>query len=259
MSGNTWMITGVSSGLGRKLAGLKAQYGSRFWKAHLDVTDSGEVRKVVDAAFAELGRIEVVVNNAGYGLFGAAEEVSDEQIRHQLHTNLIGPIHVVRAALPHLRAQGGGRIIQISSYGGQATNPGASLYNASKWGIEGFMEATAQDVAGFNVGVTIVEPGAAETGFRSNGAQLGNALPAYDDTPASLARSIKTSTHPAPGDAAKIADAIINSAAENPAPLRLVLGSDAYRYIHAALSERLAALEQEKGRAFSTDLTQVAR
>lgn len=280
MSNSSWFITGVSSGFGRELtrqvlarggrvagtmrhpdsvADLRAQYGERFWAAHLDVTDTAEVRRVVDAAFAELGRIDVVVNNAGYGLFGAAEEVSDEQIRHQLDTNLMGPIQVVRAALPHLRAQGGGRIVQISSYGGQATNPGASLYNASKWGVEGFMDATAQDVAPFGIGVTIVEPGGAGTGFRSGGAQLGTPMEAYDGTPASMARGIKTSTHPAPGDPVKIAAAIIASADQNPAPKRLALGSDAYGYIRAALSERLTALEQQKDLAFSTDVGAAAR
>jgi len=101
------------------------------------------VRDVVARAFADLGRIDVIVNNAGYGLFGAAEELSDQQILDQINTNLVGPIQVTRAVLPHLREQGGGRIIQLSTYGGQATNPGASLYNASKFGVEGFMESLA--------------------------------------------------------------------------------------------------------------------
>jgi NAD(P)-dependent dehydrogenase (short-subunit alcohol dehydrogenase family) len=280
MSHTTWFITGVSSGIGRELteqvlarggrvagtvrrpdsvAPIRSRYGDRFWSAHLDVTDTTEVRRVVDDAFTELGRIDVVVSNAGYGLFGAAEELSDEQITRQLDTNLRGPIEVVRAALPHLRKQGGGRIVQISSYGGQATNAGASLYNASKWGVEGFMEATARDVAGFGIGLTIVEPGGARTEFRSGGAQLGTALEAYDGTPASLVRGIRTSTHPAPGDPRKIAAAIIDSVGQNPVPLRMVLGSDAYDYVHTALSERLTALEHQKALAFSTDFTEDGR
>jgi NAD(P)-dependent dehydrogenase (short-subunit alcohol dehydrogenase family) len=132
--------------------------------------------------------IDVVINNAGYGLFGAAEEVTDAQILQQINTNLIGSIQVVRAALPHLREQGGGRIIQISSYGGQATHPGACMYHASKWGIEGFMESTRKDVALFDIGVTIVEPGGARTQFRSGSSQLGSAMGAYDDSPASMTR-----------------------------------------------------------------------
>lgn len=113
----------------------------------------------------------VVSRNAGYGLFGAAEELTDEQIEHQINTNLVGSTQVARAALPHLRAQGGGRIIQISTYGGQATNPGATLYNASK----------------FNIGATIIEPGIARTDFRSGSSRLAAPLSAYDGTPASFA------------------------------------------------------------------------
>jgi NAD(P)-dependent dehydrogenase (short-subunit alcohol dehydrogenase family) len=130
---------------------LTEKYGEQLWLAHLDVTDTAEVNQVVNKAFGDLGRIDGVINNAGYGLFGAAEELSDEQIDHQINTNLLGSIQVVRAALPHLRSQGGGRVIQVSTYGGQATNPGATLYNASKWGIEGFMEALSKEVAPFNI------------------------------------------------------------------------------------------------------------
>ncbi|MEK8173111.1 SDR family NAD(P)-dependent oxidoreductase [Streptomyces sp. M19] len=126
---------------------LRTTYGDRFWLGHLDVTDTARVREVVDAAFGELGRVDVVVSNAGYGLFGAAEEFSDEQVIHQITTNLIGSIQTARAALPHLRAQGGGRIIQMSSVAGLAAHPGASLYHAGKWGVEGFMEALAAEVA----------------------------------------------------------------------------------------------------------------
>ncbi|MDT4959104.1 MAG: hypothetical protein QOD31_2903 [Pseudonocardiales bacterium] len=274
MTQRTWLITGVSSGFGRELTeqllsrgdrvtgtvrtldsvdDLKDKYGELLWLAHLDVTDTAQVQQVVTNAFTDLGRIDVVINNAGYGLFGAVEELSDEQIRHQIDTNLVGSIQVVRTALPHLRAQGGGRIIQISSYGGQATNPGASLYNASKFGIEGFIEATSKDVAPFNIGVTIIEPGGARTSFRSGSSQLGTPLDAYDNTPASLARGIRTSTHPSPGDPAKMAKAIIDSVEQTPAPTRLALGSDAYTYIHTALTERLADLEAQHDLAASTD------
>ena len=114
---------------------------------------------VVDRCFAELGRIDVIVSNAGYGLFGAAEELTDAQVDHIIATNLTGSIQLIRSALPHLRAQGGGRIIQ-TTYGGQVAFPGNSLYHASKWGIEGFAESVAQEVAPFGIGVTIVEPAA---------------------------------------------------------------------------------------------------
>jgi NAD(P)-dependent dehydrogenase (short-subunit alcohol dehydrogenase family) len=274
MTRRTWFITGVTSGFGRHLTELSlergdrvagtvrrmsamddlaAKYGDQLWLAHLDVTDLPEVTHVVDKAFADLGTIDVVVNNAGYGLFGAAEELTDEQILHHVHTNLLGSIQVVRAAVPHLRAQGGGRILQVSTYGGQATNPGSSLYNASKWGIEGFMESTAKDIAPFGIGVTIVEPGSARTEFRTGSARLATPLSVYDDTPAAMPRGIRNPALPSVGDPVKMAQAMIDSVDRQPAPRRLVLGSDSYRYMHAALTERLAELEAQQGFASSTD------
>ncbi|MGW4669266.1 SDR family oxidoreductase [Streptomyces sp. NPDC004324] len=274
MTAQTWLITGVSSGFGRHMAellladgarvfgtvrdpgsvaDLTSVHGDRFRPATLDVTDFPAVRRVVDQAFAELGRIDVVVNNAGYGLFGAAEELSDEQVQHQIDTNLTGSIQVARAALPHLREQGGGRIVQLSTYGGQATHPGATMYHASKWGIEGFMESLAKEVAGFGIGVTIVEPGGARTGFRTAGSRLAEPLAAYDGTPAAMVRGVRTAP-PAAGDPVRMAAAIISCAVRTPAPRRLVLGSDSYRFLHDALTERLAELETQKESAATTDL-----
>ncbi len=274
MTSRTWFITGINSGFGRQMteqllergervagtvrrpgavADLEDKYGEQLWVGHLDVTDLPNVRATVDRAFADLGRIDVVVNNAGYGLFGAAEELTDEQVVAQLNTNLLGSIQVVRAALPHLRAQGGGRLIQISTYGGQATNPGASLYHAGKWGIEGFMEGTAKDVAPFGIGVTIVEPGGARTEFRFESLQLAQPLSAYDQSPAAMVRGAKDRSRPPLGDPAKMAARIIDSAAQEPAPLRLVLGSDAYRFVTGALRERLAQIEPQETLAASTD------
>jgi NAD(P)-dependent dehydrogenase (short-subunit alcohol dehydrogenase family) len=156
MAQRAWFITGVNRGFGREMteqllergdrvAGtvrdldsvrdLTEKYGDRFWAARLDVTDTAEIRKVVDAAFGALGTIDVVVNNAGYGLFGAAEEFTDEQVAHEIGTNLLGSIQVVRSALPHLRAQQQARIIQVSTFGGQAALPGGSMYHASKWAL----------------------------------------------------------------------------------------------------------------------------
>jgi NAD(P)-dependent dehydrogenase (short-subunit alcohol dehydrogenase family) len=276
MTQRTWFITGVNSGLGRhmteqllergdRVAGtvrkmdsindLKDRYGTLLWLAHLDVTDTQEIREVVKRAFADLGRIDVIVNNAGYGLFGAAEELTDKQITHQIGTNLIGSIQVVRAVLPHLRAQGGGRIVQLSSYAGQAALPGASLYHVTKWGIEGFIEAVGQEVAPFNVGVTIVEPGGARTEFRFRGSQLGPKMDVYQDTPAGATRRIIADTSRlSQGDPAKMAKIMVASVDQNPPPKRLVLGSDAYTVIRNALTERLTALESQKELAYSTDL-----
>ncbi|WP_284946201.1 SDR family oxidoreductase [Acidisoma cladoniae] len=271
----TWFITGTSSGLGRGLVetllargdrvaatlrtvsaldDLKAQYADRLWLAALDVTDTAKVRAVVDRAFAELGRIDVVVNNAGYGLFGAGEEVTDDQIRQQIDTNVIGSIQVIRAALPHLRAQGGGRIMQVSSEGGQIAYPNFSLYHTSKWAIEGFVEAVSQEVASFGVAFTIVEPGPTRTNFRA-GLVSPPPMAVYDDTPAgAVRRAVKTGTFVLKGDAMKMAQAMIDSAESEPAPLRLLLGADAYVRVRAALMGRVAALDAQKEIAFSTEV-----
>ena len=275
MTQRTWLITGVNSGFGRlmteallergdRVAGtvrkldamneLKAKYGDRLWLANLDMTNLPAVRGVVEKAFAELGTIDVIVSNAGYGLFGAAEELSDEQVAHQLSTNLFGPIQLIRAALPHLRAQGGGRIIGLSTYGGQAALPGGSLYHASKWGLEGFLDSIAQELAPFKIGVSIIEPGGARTNFRFGGAQLGAQLEAYKGTPAAMVHTmIKDTSRLPPGDPAQMAKVIIGSVDQNPAPKRIALGSDAYGAIQKALTDRLSALEAQRELAFSTD------
>ena len=271
----TWLITGASSGIGRKMTeallergervaatlrrvgaldDLRARHGDRLWVASLDVTDPANVRAVVDRAFGELGRVDVVVSNAGYGLFGAAEEVSDEQIRLQIDTNLVGSIAVIRAALPYLRAQGGGRVLQVSSEGGQTAYPNFSLYHASKWGIEGFVEAVALEVAPFGIGFTLVEPGPTRTEF---GAALVSPAPmvAYEDTPAGeVRRAIASGAFAIRGDAGRTAQAMIDVAAINPAPRRLTLGSQAYNNVHAALTGRLAALEAQREVALSADV-----
>jgi NAD(P)-dependent dehydrogenase (short-subunit alcohol dehydrogenase family) len=198
------------------LDGLKKQYGDQLWLASLDVTDSPAIRHVVGEAFATLGRIDVVVSNAAYGLFGAAEEVSDDQIIHQINTNLTGSIQVIRAALPLLRAQGGGRIIQVSSEGGQVAYPNFSLYHATKWGIEGFVEAVAQEVAPFNIEFTIVEPGPAKTNF-GGGMVSPPPMAVYEQTPAGeMRRALAAGAFAVNGDPVKMAQAIIDSVDRSP-------------------------------------------
>ena len=276
MASRTWFITGINSGFGRQLteqllakgetvAGtvrregsiddLKAEYPDTLWTGLLDVTDTAAIRRVFTQAVADRGRIDVVVNNAGYGLFGAAEELTDEQILGIVNTNLIGSIQVARAALPHFREHGGGRLIQISTYGGQATNPGASLYNATKFGIEGFIDSLGKEVAPFGIETTIVEPGGARTEFRFGSLQMASPMPEYDGTPAAMTRGAGDRTRPSLGDPAKMAARIIASADQTPAPKRLVLGSDAQRFIRAALVERLAEVEEQAATAALTDWT----
>lgn len=167
--------------------------------------------------------------------------MSDEQVSRIIATNLTGSIQLIRASLPHLRAQGGGRIIQISSYGGQVAFPGNSLYHATKWGIEDFAESVAQEVAPFGIGVTIVEPGGARTRFRSGSAQIADLLPAYDGTPAhGFLKMLAPSGPSAPGDPVRMTAAIIASVDRHPAPLRLILGSQALQATVAVLKERVA-------------------
>ncbi|MFJ6544695.1 SDR family oxidoreductase [Streptomyces sp. NPDC091385] len=268
----TWFITGTSSGFGRLLTerllargdrvaatlrrpealdDLRAEYGDRLWTAHLDVTDTDEVRRVVGEAFRDLGRIDVVVNNAGYGVLASVEEASDEQIRRVVDTNLIGSVQVIRAVLPHLRAQGGGRILQVSTAGGQTTYPGLGYYHASKWGIEGFCETAAREIAPFGVALTIVEPGATPTNFATS-IDTAPPLDAYADTPAGATRqAVAEGRFPLPNSAEKIADAMIDLVDSGATPLRLPLGPDTYDDVHAALADRLAEHEAHREVAYS--------
>jgi len=270
----TWLITGTSSGFGRGLTervlerggrvaatirnpgaldDLTARHGERLWVERLDVTDVESVRQTVDAAFAAFGRIDVVVNNAGYAVFGAAEEASDADIRKQIDTNLIGSIAVIRAALPHLRAQGGGRVLQVSSEGGQLAYPLFSYYHATKWGIEGFVEAVAQEVAPFGIDFTIVEPGPAGTSF-SAGLVKPPVMDVYEQsTVGETRRAILGGGWATYGDARKMVGAMIDVADRSRAPKRLLLGSDAYDRMHRIYVDRLAALEAQETIARSTE------
>jgi NAD(P)-dependent dehydrogenase (short-subunit alcohol dehydrogenase family) len=233
---------------------LKAQYGDHLWIAPLDVTDTAAIYQTVARAFTDLGHIDVVVNNAAYALFGAAEEASEEQIRHQINTNVMGSIGVIRAALPHLRAQGGGRILQISSEGGQIAYPNFSYYHTTKWAIEGFVEAVAQEVAPFHIEFTLVEPGPTKTNF-VGGLVRPPAMAVYDHTPAGeIRRALVNGSFNVTGDPDKMVDAMLRSVDQSPAPRRLTLGRDAYMRVRAALVERLAALDAQKEIAFSTEL-----
>ena len=271
----TWLVTGVSSGFGRELADqllargdrvagtarrpdavadLAAAHPDAFSVHPLDLTDTDRIRGVVDDAATRWGRLDVVVSNAGYGLFGAAEELSDEQVTHQLDTNLLGSIQLIRAALPHLRAAGGGRVLQLSSSAGQVAWPGSSLYNAAKWGIEGFCEAVAAEVAPFGIGVTIVEPGGARTGFGPTGLRFAEPLDAYDVSPAVMVRAFRDGGPPGViGDPVRMVRAMVASVDQEPAPLRLVLGSDAWTAISASLAARLESVRAQELTAGATD------
>jgi len=270
-----WLITGISSGFGRHLAeqllgrgdrvvgtvrrpetvaDLRDKFPDLLRVEVLDVRNTEVLRAVVERTVADLGRVDVAINNAGYGVFGAAEEVSDEQLEGVLATNLTACIQLIRAVLPHMRAAGGGRIIQLSSYGGQVAFAGNSMYHATKWGIEGFCESVAQEVAPFGIGVTIVEPGGARTEFRYGSAQVADPLHAYVGNPA---RAFEAMLDPANGlavgDPARMAAAIIDSVDRQPAPLRMVLGSQALDSTVTTLRKRIADFEAQRDLAASTD------
>ena len=274
--GKTWLITGVSSGFGyemtkqllesgdtvigtvrdmKKVKDLIAEYPVTFDCRILDVTDVPAVHATVDAAFKEHGKIDVIVSNAGYGLFGAAEELTDAEVDHIIATNLTGSITLIRSALPYLRKQESGNIIQISSYGGQVAFAANSMYHATKFGIEGFCESVAQEVAKYNIKVTIVEPGGARTEFRYGSAKVANLTPEYDHVHGFL-NMLDPSKGLAPGDPVKMAARIIESVDKPDTPLHMVLGSQALKSTIERLEERVAAYKTQTETAASTDITE---
>lgn len=270
-----WFVTGVSSGFGYEIARqvlergdvvvgtvrqsantqtLSEQYPQTFVRVTLDVRDRKALKNAIGQAVSQFERLDVLVNNAGYGLFGAAEELSDEQIDDVIATNLTGSIATVRAALPFMRAQKSGRIVQISSYGGQVAYAGNSLYHATKFGIEGFCESVAQEIAPFGVKVTIVEPGGARTDFRYRSAHVAELMPEYDDNPAhAFLRMLDPQNGLAAGDPVRMASRIIEAVDDTQAPLRIVLGSQALAATLECLEKRVTELKKQTELARSTD------
>ena len=272
----TWLITGVSSGFGYEMTkillekgdtvigtvrntatveSLIKQYPATFDCRLLDVTDVAAVQQTVKESFEKHGKIDVVVSNAGYGLFGCVEELSDEEINHIIATNLVGSIQLLKTSIPYMRKQGGGRMIQISTYGAQVAYPANSMYHATKFGIEGFCEALAQEVAQFNIGVTMVEPGGARTEFRYGSAKVAKLMPEYESCHGFL-NMLDASKGLAPGDPVKMAERIIESVDKTPAPLRMVLGSQALDATITRLKERVADYETQTELAASTDIVE---
>jgi NAD(P)-dependent dehydrogenase (short-subunit alcohol dehydrogenase family) len=260
----TWFVTGASRGMGRALVEQALARGDtvvatvrdpaalpareRLHVHTLDVTDTAALRAVVDAAFAEL-RIDVVVSNAGFGVFGAAEDLSDAQVEAMLATNLTASIQLARAAVPHLRAQGGGALVQMSSMGGQVTFPAFGLYHAAKWGIEGFYGSLAEEVAPFGITTTLVEPGIVRTGFFDAAPRVPVSGP-YVGGPADRGPVSVEDMSVDEGRAA----AMIIEAVDDP-PRRLLVGSDAFGLVRAALVDRLAEAEAQQGSAARADRT----
>src|ERR1700721_3672714 len=201
MTSKTWFITGTSRGFGREwtkaalergdrvaatardtstLDDLRTEYGDALLALPLDVTDRTAAFATVAHAHQHFGRLDIVVNNAGYGHFGMVEEISEQEARAQIETNLFGALWVTQAALPFLREQGSGHIVQVSSIGGISTFPNVGIYHASKWGLEGFSQALAQEVKEFGINVTLIEPGGFGTDWAGSSAEHSEPIPAYN-------------------------------------------------------------------------------
>jgi short-subunit dehydrogenase len=273
MLNKTWFITGASSGLGLKLTkkallrgdkvfatvrkvstldSLKANFPEHLQVLQLDLTELNSISNAINVAFLS-GQIDFVVSNAGYGLFGVAEALTDDQIDRQIATNLTGSIQVIRAALPHLRKQNKGRIIQISSEGGQVAYPNFSLYHATKWGIEGFIESVSQEVNEYGIDCVIIEPGPTETNF-ARGLDLADSLESYQNGVAEKMRQLLLNdAFLIKGDADNTVAAILKVIDMPKAPFRVALGSTAFDNIRRALTSRLAELEKQKCLAYSAD------
>jgi NAD(P)-dependent dehydrogenase (short-subunit alcohol dehydrogenase family) len=240
-----WFITGTSKGFGREWAiaalergdrvaatardtstldDLVKQYGEAILPIQLDVTDRAADFAAVQAAHAHFGRLDVVVNNAGYGHFGFVEEITEAEARAQLETNLFGALWVTQAALPFLRAQGSGHILQVTSIGGISAFPWVGIYHASKWALEGITQALAQEVEQFGIKVTAIEPGGYDTDWSGPSGSFSDRLPAYESYFAQVmeARKQRVGT---PGDPVATRAAILELVdAENP-PRRVFFGS----------------------------------
>lgn len=256
MTAKTWFITGVSRGFGRlwaeaalergdrvaatarrpaDLDGLARRFGDRLLPIALDVTDRAAVLAALPQAAAHFGRLDVVVNNAGYGHFGMLEETSEAEARRQIEVNLFGALWVMQAAAPVLRRQGGGHLITVSSVGGIVAHPGLSLYCASKWAVEALNESFAHEVAAFGVKVTLVEPGAYDTDWRAASATRSTPLPAYA---AAHARRAEQRAAMRPADPARTTAAILKLVDAPAPPLRLLLGETALASATAAQARR---------------------
>lgn len=258
----TWFITGASSGLGLALAQhaisrgynvvaaarslaplekLAASAPNQVLPLVMDVTDRASIESGIEAAFARFGRIDALFNNAGYGIVGAVEETPEEELRAQMETNFFGAVAVTKAALPRMRAQSAGAIINISSLGGQLSVPGFGAYSASKFALEGFSEALHGELAPFGIKVLIVEPGQLKTQFAGDALRHMPIIEAYTDTVGGT-RAFAHSMHGTQfGDPMKAARAIETAIDADDAPLRLQVGADA---VDAVRDHALALLEE---------------
>jgi NAD(P)-dependent dehydrogenase (short-subunit alcohol dehydrogenase family) len=268
-----FLLTGAGRGLGRAIAeavldaghslvagarrpetldDLAAAHRDRVLAVALDVTDPDAARAAVDAGVQRFGRLDVVVNNAGYADLAAIEDVTLDAFRAQIDTNLLGVVNVTKAALPVLRAQGSGHIIQVSSVGGRMATPGLSAYQAAKWAVGGFSSVLAAEVAPLGIRVTVLEPGGMQTDWAGSSMTVPPISEPYQATVGRSAAMHNAQTL-ALGDPAKVARVVLEVAAMDDPPLRLLLGSDAYTYATAAGRALLGSDERLRELSASTD------
>ncbi|GLY85208.1 oxidoreductase [Actinoallomurus iriomotensis] len=262
----TWLITGASRGFGRRLteavleAGdqvvatarrpeqlhdLSARYGERIRAVALDVTDAAAASGAVKEATEAFGRLDVVVNNAGYANSAPIEEMAEDDFRAQIETNLFGVVNVTRAALPVLRAQRSGTFVQFSSIGGRVGGtPGMGAYQTAKFAVEGFSEVLAGEVAPFGVKVVIVEPGAFRTDWQGSSMRIPPVGPDYEETVGAINRYRRDNDGTQPGDPSRAAKIIIDVVAADDPPRRLILGGGAVTLAREAAEARAAETEK---------------
>ena len=263
-SSKIWFITGTSRGFGREWAvaalergdrvaatardassldDLVAKYGDAILPITLDANDRAADFAAVKQAHDHFGRLDIVINNAGYGHFGFIEEISEEDARAQIETNLFGALWVTQAALPYLREQGSGHIIQVSSIGGISAFPLVGIYHASKWGLEGFSQALAQEVADFGIHVTLVEPGGFSTDWSGDSAKHSDQNPAYDEF-REKTMQWRATRNATPGDPASSAEAILRVVDADEPPLRVFFGAAPLGIAKADYAKRLETWEK---------------
>ncbi|MGW6774145.1 SDR family NAD(P)-dependent oxidoreductase [Streptomyces sp. NPDC055037] len=262
MSEQVWFVTGSSRGLGRAvveealvaghrvvatarrpevLADLEEKYGDQMRTLALDVSDAGQAARTVQAGLDAFGRLDVVVNNAGYANLAPIEEVDPDDFRTQIETVFFGTVHVTKAALPVFRRQGAGHFIQVTSIGGRMAFPGAGAYHAAKFAVEGFSKVLAKETANLGVKVTIAEPGAMRTDYAGSSMDIPAHAPDYADTVGEVASILRSGLGREPIDPAKVARVFLDIARMQEPPLHLVLGADAVDMISGEMRELAAA------------------
>lgn len=271
-----WLITGSARGLGRhiaeavltaghrlvatardtsRLSDLQARYGEQIRVAALDVTDAKAAQAAVQLALSAFGRLDVLVNNAGFGHIAPFEQTADEDFRAQIDANFYGVVNLTRAALPAMRAQRSGHIINISSVGGRTGTPGLSAYQSAKWAVGGFTEVLAQEVTPLGIKVISLEPGGMRTDWGDiAGSRLPELLADYQPTVGRLAEMLAAYVGKAAGDPAKVAQVVLGIAAHDNPPAHLLLGSDALHYFGAAEAVRNSDAAAWRAVSLATDV-----